>query len=95
MVDRGGVEVRYVIDYYHDESGVDKDELPAHMHDFKAMKSIVVDVRPAVDSIGAVIDRIFRMPLAQVNSNSTAANVLTSACAISVIILELMLLVVI
>ena len=66
VVDRGGEEIRYVIDYYHDESGVDKDALPAHMHDFNAMKSIVVDVRPAVDSVQAVVDRVFRMPLAQV-----------------------------
>ncbi len=66
VVDRGGEEVRYVIDYYHDESGVEKDQLPAHMHDFRAMKSIIVDVRPAVDSVQAVIDRVFRMPMAQV-----------------------------
>ena len=28
VVDRAGEEVRYIIDYYHDDEGKDKDELP-------------------------------------------------------------------
>lgn len=65
VVDRGGQEVRYVIDYYHDEDGVDKDTRPSHMQDFHSMQSIKVDVRPALDSFEAIIDRVARMPLKQ------------------------------
>ena len=45
IVDRCGEEVRYVIDYYHgrNEPGV------AVFH---------VDARPAVDSMGALVDRV-------------------------------------
>lgn len=68
VVDRGGEEVRYVIDYYHDESGVSKDVLPKHKHDFDSMRSIVVDVRPALDSVGSIFDVVFRMPLARVSA---------------------------
>jgi cytochrome c heme-lyase len=65
-VDRAGEEVRYVIDYYHDESAVTKDQMPKHMHDFGSMQSIVVDVRPALDSVKSVFDIVFKMPLARV-----------------------------
>jgi cytochrome c heme-lyase len=41
-IDRGGKEVRYIIDYYHDESAVQKDKTPQHMTDPKAMQSIKV-----------------------------------------------------
>ena len=61
VVDRGGREVRYVIDYYHDESGVAHDVTPA-LGDASAMRSIVVDVRPALDSPLALYDRIMYMP---------------------------------
>ena len=64
-VDRGGKEVRYIIDYYHDESSISKDKAPKSMHDTVSMKSIHVDVRPALDSVEAVLSRIFRMPLAR------------------------------
>jgi cytochrome c heme-lyase len=63
FVDRGGREVRYVIDYYHDESGVSSDQKPTSMHDTKSIKSIIVEVRPAVDSFQAILDRLFYMPL--------------------------------
>jgi cytochrome c heme-lyase len=63
IVDRGGVEVRYIIDYYHDESNVDNDDKPKDKSDFHAVKSIFVDVRPALDSFDAVLDRVVRMPL--------------------------------
>ena len=62
VVDRGGTEVRSIIDYYHDEANVDKDVRPSNMHDLNSMKSIVVDVRPALDSPTAIFDRIVRMP---------------------------------
>lgn len=70
FVDRGGKEVRYVIDYYHDESAVAADQTPRGLTDANSMKSIRVDVRPALDSIGAAIDRVIRMPLRQVTGNS-------------------------
>ena len=63
IVDRGGVEVRYIIDYYHDESNVDNDSKPQDKSDFHAVKSIFVDVRPALDSFDSVLDRIVRMPV--------------------------------
>jgi hypothetical protein len=63
IVDRGGKEVRYVIDYYHDESAVESDEAPKHLHDVTSMKSIKVDVRPALDSFDSLMDRLYRMPL--------------------------------
>lgn len=58
FVRRCGREVRYVIDYYHDERRSDEDRSPAHKRDFGATKSISVTVRPALDSPGAAWDRI-------------------------------------
>ena len=63
IIDRGGKEVRYVIDYYHDESQVAKDQKPLHLLDSSSMKSIHVDVRPALDSFQSAFDLIFRMPM--------------------------------
>lgn len=63
IVDRGGKEVRYVIDYYHDEAGAAKDQTPTNKSDFTSIRSILLDVRPALDSVDAVIDRVFKMPL--------------------------------
>lgn len=68
IVDRGGDEVRYIIDYYHDESGVQHDQLPSHLKDMKAMKSIKVDVRPALDSFEAVVDRVIRIPFLELTN---------------------------
>eukprot|EP01041_Mallomonas_annulata_P002436 gene2436-4726_t len=62
IVDRGGQEVRYVIDYYHDESGVDGDTKPKALTDVHSIQSIKVDVRPALDSIESIYDRILAMP---------------------------------
>lgn len=66
VVDRGGEEVRYIIDYYHDESNIANDVRPAGIHDTTSLRSIKVDVRPALDSFGSAVDRIFRMPALQV-----------------------------
>lgn len=63
IVDRGGKEVRYIIDYYSDESAADKDSTPKHMHDSTSMKSISVDVRPALESFESVLDRTIVMPI--------------------------------
>jgi cytochrome c heme-lyase len=65
IVDRGGKEVRYVIDYYNDESAVALDETPTHLKDISSMKSIVVDVRPALDSFSSLFDVFVWMPVMQ------------------------------
>ena len=38
-VDRGGEEVRYIIDYYHDESNTGNDKRPKNMHDATSPKA--------------------------------------------------------
>lgn len=58
IVDRGGKEIRYVIDYYHDPEGVWKDRVPLQKEDDSSMKSIILDVRPALDSKEAFKDRL-------------------------------------
>lgn len=62
VVDRGGTEIRYIIDYYHDEAGAPQDKTPQHKHDLGSVKSIKLDVRPALDSPLAFFDRIILMP---------------------------------
>jgi cytochrome c heme-lyase len=61
IIDRGGKEVRYILDYYHDESATSKDKTPS-LTDAESIQSIKVDVRPALDSFGAITDRLWRMP---------------------------------
>uniref|UniRef100_A0A7S3Y2G6 Holocytochrome c-type synthase n=1 Tax=Heterosigma akashiwo TaxID=2829 RepID=A0A7S3Y2G6_HETAK len=61
VVDRGGKEVRYVIDYYHDEALSEQDKTPG-LTDKDSVKSILVDVRPALDSVESAVDRFFMMP---------------------------------
>jgi cytochrome c heme-lyase len=63
FVDRGGKEVRYIIDYYHDEAGVQTDQTPSHLNDFSSIRSIQLDVRPALDSVDAIFDRAVVMPV--------------------------------
>lgn len=71
IVDRGGREVRYVIDYYHDESAIQNDQRPKHMQDAVSIQSIRVDVRPAIDTIESIIDRVFKMPFIQYTASSS------------------------
>ena len=62
-----GTEVRYVIDYYHDDAMAKEDDgsgLP-HMHDHESVKSLLVDVRPAADGLGEIWGRMVTMPLAR------------------------------
>ena len=47
IIDRNGAHVRYIIDYY--DIG---DE-----HGYKTGEFIELDVRPALDSVGSVVDR--------------------------------------
>ena len=65
VVDRAGVQTRYIIDYYHNEQQVNADKIPTHLHDITSMKSIQVDVRPAFDSLTSIFDRTFKMPYQQ------------------------------
>ena len=50
------VQVRYIIDYYDNAAKRHLDKVP-QLHDFEAVPSIEVDVRPAIDSPGAFVDR--------------------------------------
>ena len=71
IIDRGyGKEVRYIIDYYHDESSIQEDKAPKHFQDARSIQSIKVDVRPALDSPYAVLDRILFMPWRQFNHST-------------------------
>merc|ERR1719491_631416 len=72
IVRSDGTEVRYVIDYYHDESRASEEPdsgLP-DMKDQDAIQSILVDVRPALDSIHEFKARLFAMPLARKLGNT-------------------------
>ena len=71
VVDRGGKQVRYVIDYYHDEAAAENDTTPAHMRDMHSIRSIKVDARPAMDSPEAIYDRIVNMPLRRFLNQTT------------------------
>jgi len=68
-----GTTVRYVIDYYHDESRAQEtpeSALPDH-RDHNATPSLLVDVRPAVDSPILAWNRLVTMPYAQQIEKST------------------------
>jgi len=68
-----GEEVRYVIDYYYDESNASDEEgsgMP-DLYDRDAVKSILVDVRPALDSVSNLYGRILKMPYARHLDKST------------------------
>jgi cytochrome c heme-lyase len=61
-----GSEGRYVIDYYHDDTkNTDVNEALPKMEDVNAVKCIMVDVRPAVDSPTDAAMRLLYMPLAK------------------------------
>lgn len=62
-VDRNGKEVRYVIDYYYSpDPNADVAGKPVGGIVPEKTKSIHVDVRPAVDSLDSVIDRLKMFP---------------------------------
>ncbi|CAM9907382.1 unnamed protein product, partial [Phaeothamnion confervicola] len=73
VVDRGGDEIRYVIDYYHDESLAPLDETPTSLADTERVRSIALDVRPALDSPAAAYRRFVAMPLARALGRSDFA----------------------
>ncbi len=47
---------------YSDERNAGKDRAPHNLDDIDALKSILVDVRPAVDDVGSIFLRYFKMP---------------------------------
>lgn len=73
IVREDGTTVRYVIDYYYDESrarDTPESALP-HLHDHDATPSLLVDVRPALDGPSALWNRMVTMPYAQRIAQST------------------------
>ena len=61
FVTRGDKEVRYIIDYYYDNERNDKSRTPADAVN-GMVGPIWVDVRPALDSPTAVLDRVKHFP---------------------------------
>jgi len=59
-VDRCGKEVRYILDYYDVAEKRAEDKVP-QLHDLSSVPSIEIDVRPALDSPTAVVDRLTMM----------------------------------
>ncbi len=47
---------------YSDERQAGKDTAPRNLGDIDALKSIIVDVRPAADDVGSIFLRCFKMP---------------------------------
>jgi len=62
-----GTTVRYVIDYYYDESRASDDAASAmpDLKDVNATPSLLVDVRPALDGPSQAWDRFVAMPYAR------------------------------
>lgn len=64
-------DVRYVIDYYHNEDDARTDEgsgmpdLHAPLGTEGGLRSLLVDVRPAADGVGEIWGRLVSMPLAR------------------------------
>eukprot|EP00276_Gloeochaete_wittrockiana_P009469 CAMPEP_0184664380 /NCGR_PEP_ID=MMETSP0308-20130426/52500_1 /TAXON_ID=38269 /ORGANISM="Gloeochaete witrockiana, Strain SAG 46.84" /LENGTH=240 /DNA_ID=CAMNT_0027107737 /DNA_START=132 /DNA_END=851 /DNA_ORIENTATION=+ len=60
IVDRCGKEVRYIIDYYHDEGSPLSDDQAVSVNDkgFLMTRRIWIDVRPALDSWDSAYDRV-------------------------------------
>ena len=59
-----GTTVRYVIDYYYDETraNLSEDSAMPDLHDRSATPSLLVDVRPALDGPGNFLARALKMP---------------------------------
>ena len=70
-VDGSTKDVRYVIDYYHDEGAARTDagsgmpSLDAPLGVDGGLRSLLVDVRPAADGLDEIWGRMVTMPLAQ------------------------------
>lgn len=59
-----GATIRYVIDYYYDETraSTSEDSDMPDLHDRTATPSLLVDVRPALDGTGSLFARAVKMP---------------------------------
>eukprot|EP00980_Cylindrotheca_fusiformis_P008293 scaffold1736_cov127-Cylindrotheca_fusiformis.AAC.107 len=69
-----GMTVRYVIDYYYDETrGKDmvEDEKLPDLNDHNASPTLLVDVRPALDGPDQLLSRAVRMPYKVWNKETT------------------------
>ena len=70
-IDGSETEVRYVIDYYHDEvmaseeAGSGMPNMDDGIGETGKIKSLLVDVRPAADSVSDIWGRMISMPLAR------------------------------
>ena len=71
-IDRCGKEVRYIIDYYHDES-INDTKVP-HLRSSTDIKSITMVTRPALDSFGSFFDRARMLFSASDEDSSVASN---------------------
>jgi cytochrome c heme-lyase len=67
-----GTTVRYVIDYYYDETRAKEtpDSALPTLHDRGATPSLLVDVRPALDGPTQFVARAFQMPYKILNSQT-------------------------
>eukprot|EP00814_Leptocylindrus_danicus_P013647 CAMPEP_0116044228 /NCGR_PEP_ID=MMETSP0321-20121206/26878_1 /TAXON_ID=163516 /ORGANISM="Leptocylindrus danicus var. danicus, Strain B650" /LENGTH=381 /DNA_ID=CAMNT_0003525291 /DNA_START=105 /DNA_END=1250 /DNA_ORIENTATION=- len=67
IVRQDGTEVRYIIDYFHNDEAASTEDNSGFpdMHDRKAIQSILVDVRPAIDSPVQLFQRACYMPYAR------------------------------
>lgn len=61
-LDRGGKQVHYVIDYYFNPAGSAVSEAEVAANRLKYTHMIHVDVRPAVDDVTSVLDRLKGFP---------------------------------
>lgn len=70
---KDGTTVRYIIDYYHDETRAVDSESSGFpdMHDTEATPSLLVDVRPALDGPVQAWNRAVTMPYARRIADST------------------------
>jgi cytochrome c heme-lyase len=70
-----GTTVRYVIDYYYDESQAQEtsDSAQPKLHDRQATPSLLVDVRPALDGPSQLLARAVQMPYKVATTQTTFA----------------------
>lgn len=73
VVDRGGTNVRYIIDFYWLENGGGNTAMPPAMTPSAKTRTIAIDVRPALDSFGAAWD-IVRHAVLGLDLSRTVAN---------------------
>jgi len=74
FLERAGKQVRYVIDFYYDESLATNDKVPT-LHDARSIQSISMDARPAVDSLESLLDRFKYTVMGISKVENKAANI--------------------